>query len=165
MMLPIKVGHAYDVHRLVSGEYLILGGIKVPCEFSFDAHSDGDVVFHAVSEALLGALGKGDLGTHFPDNDDRYLNYPSSNIFLYCLDLVEKAGYVIGNIDCSIYLEKPKIAKYIQHIKNNLANIAKISPSQVNIKACTNEKLGEIGSSLAGAASAVVTLFNKDTIG
>ncbi len=145
--LEYRIGSSYDVHAFNKKEngFIIVGGVRINCDYTLIAHSDGDVVYHAISEALLGSLALGDLGKHFPVNDHRYDNYDSSKILSYCYDLVKKEGYVINNIDCSIILESIKLKPYIEQIKDNIAKILEIDKSQISIKAMTNEGLDSLG--------------------
>ena len=159
--MEYRIGSSYDVHALKAGNQIKLGGINIPCEYSCIAHSDGDVVFHSLSEAMLGSLALGDLGTYFPDNDPKYLNYDSSKILEFCYSLVKKEGYIINNIDISIILEKPKLKDYILSIRENIANLLQIDISQISIKAMTNEKLDSLGQNKA-VASFVSLLIKKE---
>ena len=156
-----RIGFAKDIHELVENRKLILGGIIIPYEKGEKAHSDGDVLFHALSEAILGALALGDLGTHFPDNDDKYLNYDSSKILLEVRDMMLEKGYDISNIDISVVLERPKLKDYILDIRKNVASLLKIDLDQISIKAGTNEKMDAIGQGLAIEANAIVLLKRK----
>ncbi len=139
------VGIGYDMHRLEEGESLILAGVKLESKKGTVAHSDGDVLLHSVIDALLGATGKGDIGDYFPDIDEKWKNANSVLLTNEIINLIEKDNFKIINIDLTIITEKPKISPYKQILKDNLAKICNISPSQVNIKATTNEKSGFIG--------------------
>ena len=158
----MRIGFASDIHRLVEGRKLILAGVVVPFELGELAHSDGDVVYHALAESILGALALGDLGTHFPDSDDKYKDIDSSILVKEIVSLMKKEGYIIGNIDISITLEKPKLKNYISEMRNNIAKLLETDVKNVSVKACTNEKLDEIGKGLAVKAESIVLLKEKE---
>lgn len=155
----IKIGSSIDIHQLVAKRKLVLGGIIVPSKVGPKAHSDGDVVYHALAEAIIGALAKGDLGEHFPNTNPKYKNYDSSRFVIEANKLMKKEGYQINNIDISIILEKPNLTKYKKLIKLNIVKLLKLKNDQVNVKAGTSEKLGEIGK--GKALVAFVTLLIK----
>ncbi|MGC8615976.1 MAG: 2-C-methyl-D-erythritol 2,4-cyclodiphosphate synthase [Desulfurella sp.] len=154
----IRVGIGYDLHRLKKDCKLIIGGIEIDSEFGAYSHSDGDCLLHALVDAMLGAAGLGDIGEYFPDTDERFRNVGSSFFVTKTLDLINKNGFKIINMDATILLERPKLVNYKQIIKKNIANLLNISEHLVNIKAKTNEKIGEIGESLAIASYVVVLL-------
>lgn len=160
--LEYRIGSSYDVHAFKneSEGSIIVGGVKIKCEYSLIAHSDGDVVFHALSEALLGSLALGDLGKYFPTNDPRFDNYDSSKILTYCYSLVKKEGYVINNVDVSIILESIKLKQFINQIQENIAKLLEIDVSQVSIKAMTNEGLDSLGQNkgISSFASVLIKL-------
>ena len=158
----MRIGFASDIHRLVENRKLILAGVVVPFELGELAHSDGDVVYHALAESILGALALGDLGTHFPDSDDKYKDIDSSILVKEVVSLMKKEGYVIGNIDISITLEKPKLKNYISEMRNNIARLLETDVKNVSVKAGTNEKLDEIGKGLAVKAESIVLLKEKE---
>ena len=158
----MRIGFASDIHRLVEGRKLILAGVVVPFELGELAHSDGDVVYHALAESILGALAFGDLGTHFPDSDDKYKDIDSSILVKEVVSLMKKEGYIIGNIDISITLEKPKLKNYISEMRNNIARLLETDVKNVSVKAGTNEKLDEIGKGLAVKAESIVLLKEKE---
>ena len=158
----MRIGFASDIHRLVEGHKLILAGVVVPAPFGELAHSDGDVVYHAVGESILGALALGDLGTHFPDNDDQYKNIDSSILLNRIVEMMKNQGYEINNIDVSITLEKPKLKDYIYDMRKNLARLLNTNISNVSIKAGTNEKLDALGRGEAVKAEAIVMLKEKE---
>ena len=158
----MRIGFASDIHRLVSGRRLILSGVVIPFELGEEAHSDGDVVYHAVAESILGALALGDLGKHFPDNDQKYKNIDSSIIVKEVVQMMKKNGCRINNIDVSITLEKPKLKDYIQAMRVNLSNLLETDINNVSIKAGTNEKLGPLGRSEAVKAEAIVLLKEEE---
>ncbi len=159
-----RIGHSKDTHRLISGRKLILGGIEIPYEKGLEGHSDADVVLHAVAESIIGALALGDIGDYFPDNDDKYLNMPSSYFVNEVVNIMENNHYEVNNIDIIVYLEKPHLKDYKEQIKNNIANLLKTSPLNVNIKATRMEKLGFIGRMEGISAEAVVLLKNNNVI-
>ena len=158
----MRIGFASDIHRLVEGRKMILAGVVVPCPFGELAHSDGDVVYHAVAESVLGALALGDLGSHFPDTDDKYKDIDSSILVKEVVSLMKQEGYQIGNIDVSITLEKPKLKDYIQEMRKNIASLLETDIKNVSVKAGTNEKLDEIGKGFAVKAESIVLLKEKE---
>ena len=151
----MRVGTGYDVHRLAEGRELILGGVSIPHEKGLDGHSDADVLTHAIMDALLGAAGMGDIGKHFPDNDDNYKDISSMKLLYQVLYLLKKQNYSIINIDATIIAQKPKLSAYMNAMKKNIADVLEINESQVNIKATTEEGLGFTGAGLGIAANAV----------
>ena len=158
----MRVGFASDIHRLVEGRKLILGGVVVPSPLGELAHSDGDVVYHALAESILGALALGDLGTHFPDSDDKYKDIDSSLLVKEISSLMEKEGYEIGNVDISITLEQPKLKNYILEMRNNIGNLLNTDIKNVSVKAGTNEKMDDLGKGLAVKAESIVLLKEKE---
>lgn len=157
----MRVGFASDIHRLDVGRKLILSGIVIPFEKGEVAHSDGDVVFHAVGESILGALALGDLGKFFPDNDDKYKDIDSSIILKNIVNMMKERSFKINNIDVSITLEKPKLATYINSMRQNLAKLLETRIENVSIKAGTNEKLDALGSGEAVKAESFVSLVEE----
>ena len=141
------VGIGYDIHRLESGQSLILGGIRIESEIGTVAHSDGDVLIHSIIDALLGAASLGDIGDYFPDSDSKYKGIASTELLIIVNRMLGENKLRIINIDATVVLEKPKLSSYKLLIKNNLAQILSISANQINIKATTNEKLDSIGNS------------------
>ena len=158
----MKIGFASDIHRLVEGRELILAGVKVPFDKGELAHSDGDVVYHALAESILGALALGDLGTHFPDTDPKYKNISSAILVKTVMDMVLAKGYMVGNVDISITLEKPKLRPFIEDMRQNIAQLLQVSIDSVSVKAGTNESVGEIGKGEAVKADSIVLLKEKD---
>ena len=154
----IKVGIGYDIHKLAKGRKLVLGGIEIKFPQGLLGHSDGDVLTHAIIDALLGAAGKGDIGKHFPDTESRYKNISSIILLKETMKLLAKNKYKINNLDTIIIAESPKIAPYTEKIKEKLAPILKINKELINVKAKTNEGLGEIGKGKAIAAFALVSI-------
>lgn len=153
-----RIGIGYDIHRLVEGRKLILGGIEIPYERGLDGHSDADVLIHAICDAILGALGKGDIGEHFPNNDARYKDISSKILLEKVKDLVVEDGFVIGNIDCVMQMETPSIRDYKQKMRVQLARILAVKEERINIKATTLERLGALGKGEGIAAFAAVLL-------
>ena len=141
----MRIGHGYDVHRLVEGRDLILGGVKIPHKTGLDGHSDADVLLHAVSDALLGAAGLGDIGKHFPDTDPQYKGADSLKLLEIVGQRVASAGYRISNIDVTMIAQKPKLKDHIPQMAENIARVLNLNVSRVNVKATTEEKLGFTG--------------------
>lgn len=154
----MRIGHGYDVHRLVECRDLILGGVTVPYEQGLLGHSDADVLLHAVMDALLGAAGLGDIGRHFPDNDMQYKGISSMVLLKKVGDKVAQKGYRVGNIDVTMIAQKPKLKDYIPQMQLNIANTLHIELSQVNVKATTEEHLGFTGDGSGMACHAVCLL-------
>ena len=142
----MRIGHGYDVHRLVAGRDLILGGVKIEFELGLLGHSDADVLLHAVSDALLGAAGLGDIGKHFPDTDPKYKGADSRVLLRHVVKLVVEHGYRISNVDVTMIAQKPKLKDHIPQMVRNIAADLQIPESRVNVKATTEEKLGFTGS-------------------
>ena len=142
----MKIGHGYDVHRLVEGRDLILGGVKIEFELGLLGHSDADVLLHAVSDALLGAAGLGDIGRHFPDTDPQYKGADSRVLLRHVVKLVNEKGFVISNVDVTMIAQKPKLKDHIPQMVKNIAEDLGIGEDRVNVKATTEEKLGFTGS-------------------
>ena len=160
--MTMRIGHGYDVHRLVEGRKLILGGVEVPHTLGLLGHSDADVLTHAVMDALLGAAALGDIGRHFPDTDPAYAGADSLKLLDHVVELLEEKGYQVGNVDATILAQKPKLAPYIEKMRDNLAARMKVEPDQVNVKATTEEKLGFTGAEEGIAAHAVCLLFLQE---
>ena len=156
----MRIGQGYDVHRLVEGRDLILGGVTVPYEKGLLGHSDADVLVHAVMDALLGAAALGDIGQHFPDTDPEYEGASSIELLKKVGKLLQERGYVIENIDATIIAQKPKMAPHIPQMRANMAKAMGINESQLNIKATTEEKLGFTGRE-EGIASQAICLLNE----
>ena len=154
----MRVGHGYDVHRLVEGRKLILGGVEVPYEKGLLGHSDADVLTHAVMDALLGAAGLGDIGQHFPDSDDRFLGADSLELLRQVCGMLSERGYRIGNVDVTVIAQRPKLAGFIPAMRENLAAVMGLRPEDVNVKATTEEKLGFTGEGLGIASHAVALI-------
>ena len=154
----MRIGMGYDVHRLVEERELIIGGEKIEYEYGLLGHSDADVLLHAVMDALLGAAALGDIGTHFPDTDERYRGISSLRLLAYVDQLLEENGYSIGNIDATIIAQKPKMAPYIPKMRENIASTLGLELNRVNVKATTEEGLGFTGSGEGISAQAVCIL-------
>lgn len=157
----MRVGIGYDVHKLVENRPLILGGVNIPFDRGLLGHSDADVLVHAIMDAILGALGMGDIGQHFPDTDDKFKDISSISLLEKVGDMIKKAGYSIENIDSIIMAENPKMAPYLEKMKLNISKALGIEPSMVNIKATTTEGLGFVGTGQGIAAQAAVLLKAK----
>ena len=153
-----RVGLGYDIHKLVEGRPLIIGGIEIPYEKGLLGHSDADVLIHAIIDAMLGALALSDIGTHFPDTDPKYKGISSVELLKNVMGLIHEKGYVINNIDSNIILQEPKMKPHIPNMVKNLSEIMGIDASQLSIKAKTNEQMDAVGEKLAIEASAVVML-------
>lgn len=157
-MQGVRIGHGYDVHRLVKGRKLILGGVDIPWERGLLGHSDADVLTHAVMDALLGAAGLGDIGKHFPDTDPAYAGADSLKLLAHVAELLKGQGFAVGNVDAVILAQQPKLAGYIPQMRDNLARAMGAEPSQVNVKATTEEGLGFTGSREGMAAHAAALI-------
>lgn len=158
-MKDIRIGQGYDVHRLVQGRKLMLGGVELASDFGFDGHSDADVLLHAVCDALLGALALGDIGFHFPNTDEAWRGADSARLTEHVMKLVQNQGYTVGNLDCSLCLEKPKILPYLPEIRTRIASLLQVGLEDISVKATTSEKLGYVGQGEGGWAMATVLLF------
>lgn len=156
----MRIGQGYDVHRLVEGRKLILGGIEIPYEKGLLGHSDADVLAHAIMDALLGAAALGDIGHLFPDNDPAYSGADSMKLMSRVCGVLQEHGYKIGNIDATVIAQKPKLASYITQMRQNIADVCGIDISQVSVKATTEEKLGFTGSG-EGMSSMAVCLLEE----
>lgn len=157
-MTELRIGHGYDVHRLKEGRRLILGGVEIPHPTGLLGHSDADVLLHALMDAILGALGEGDIGRHFPDTDDRYLDVSSLHLLTLVKAKMDARRATLVNADITLILQKPKIAGYIEKMKRNIAFALACDESRVNVKATTEEHLGFTGREEGAAAHAVVLL-------
>ncbi|MCI7808068.1 2-C-methyl-D-erythritol 2,4-cyclodiphosphate synthase [bacterium] len=154
----MRIGHGYDVHRLVEGRDLILGGVKIDYEKGLDGHSDADVLLHAVSDALLGAAGLGDIGRHFPDTDPQYKGADSLKLLQIVGRKVAAAGYRVGNIDVTMIAQRPKLKDHIPQMERNIAAALEMDAGRINVKATTEEKLGFTGTGEGMACHAVCLL-------
>lgn len=157
-----RIGFGFDVHRLVAGRKLILGGVEIPYDKGLDGHSDADVLLHALMDALLGAAALGDIGRHFPNTDARYKGIASIELMKHVGAVLAAEQYRIINIDAALVLEKPKIVSYVEQMRNNISRALKISVSQISIKATTNEGLGFIGKGEGVVAHAVASIIRNE---
>ncbi|MGN0560948.1 MAG: 2-C-methyl-D-erythritol 2,4-cyclodiphosphate synthase [Candidatus Fimenecus sp.] len=161
----MRIGHGYDVHRLVQGRKLILGGVEIENNgVGLLGHSDADVLLHAVSDALLGAAALGDIGKHFPDTDERYKGTDSLKLLTAVVNLLEKNGYAIGNVDATVLAQAPKLAPYILEMRKNIAHTCRVELDVVSVKATTEEGLGFTGAKEGIAAHAVCLLEKRPEI-
>ncbi|MFS0780088.1 2-C-methyl-D-erythritol 2,4-cyclodiphosphate synthase [Neobacillus sp. 3P2-tot-E-2] len=158
-----RIGQGFDVHQLTEDRPLIIGGITIPYEKGLLGHSDADVLLHTISDACLGAIGEGDIGKHFPDTDPNFKDADSAKLMEHVWQLVKDRGYELVNADCTIIAQKPKMAPYIQSMKERIAELLDASPEQINVKATTTEKLGFTGRG-EGIASQAVVLLKKVNI-
>ena len=156
MAHELRIGHGYDIHRLRRGRKLFLGGIEIPYDRGLIGHSDGDVLLHALMNALLGAMGEGDIGIHFPDRDPRYKNISSVTLLQHVTRIMQRRGFKLSNADLTVVAQQPKLARHYGAIRKRVAGALKVLESKINIKAATTEKLGSIGRGQAIAAIAVV---------
>lgn len=157
--MTVRIGNGYDVHKLVQGRKLILGGVHINFFFGLHGHSDADVLTHAIMDALLGSLALGDIGEHFPDTDDKWRDADSMEMLADVMGMIEKEGYKVGNIDSTIVAQMPKIQPYIHSMRRNIAEVCKVDVSKVSVKATTEEKMGFTGSGDGMKAYAVCTVI------
>ena len=157
----MRIGHGFDIHRLVEGRRLLLAGVEIPHDRGLLGHSDGDAVLHAVCDAVLGAAGAGDIGTHFPDSDPRYAGAASEAFVVESVRLMRERGLELANVDVTILAERPRMAPHIGAMRTNLARLLGVGEAQVNLKAKTMEGLDAVGRGEAIAASAVVLLVDR----
>lgn len=161
-VVSMRIGMGYDVHRLVEGRDLIIGGVKIPYEKGLLGHSDADVLLHAIMDALLGAAALGDIGKHFPDTDDHYKGISSLKLLEHVAQLLQKHGYEIGNIDATVIAQKPKLRPYIEEMEKNIAEVLGISGDQINVKATTEEGLGFTGEQQGISSQAICCLYKEN---
>lgn len=159
--MNLRIGHSTDVHQLVPGRPLILGGVEIPHEKGLLGHSDADCLLHVVTEAILGALALGDIGTHFPDTDPKYKDVDSKLLLKEAVNMAFERGYKVNNIDCTIYAERPKMAIYIPKMRKVIAQLLQTDITNVNVKATRGEKMGFIGREEGIASEAVVLLIKE----
>lgn len=157
----IRIGHGYDVHRLVSGRKLILGGVEISYEKGLDGHSDADVLLHAICDAIIGALSLGDIGKLYPDSDDKFLNINSRILLKDVAKRMTEAGYIIGNVDATVIAQSPKLSPYIDQMRKNIAEDLSTNEQNVNVKATTEEHLGFTGRGEGISAHAVCIIVKK----
>ena len=158
----LRIGYGSDIHRLVEGRPLVLGGVAIESDFGAEGHSDADALTHAITDAILGALAEGDIGTHFPNSDERWANAESFVFLRFALGLMKQNGYEIANVDATVELEKPKLRPYVEQIVEGLSNALETSTKNVSLKAKTGEGVDAVGESRAIRATAVV-LLQKET--
>ncbi len=159
--MPFRIGIGYDVHPLVEGRKLIVGGVLIPSAFGVDGHSDADVLIHAIADALLGSLALGDIGHHFPPDNEKFKDLDSTIILASVYNIIVQKGYTLGNLDAVVVLQKPKIAPYIDKMRERLAQVMQVNPDQISVKATTTEHLGFVGRSEGVAAYASVLVIKK----
>ena len=158
----MRIGHGFDVHRFGEGDHLMIGGVAVPFDHGFVAHSDGDVLLHAICDALLGACGLGDIGRHFPDTDPAWAGADSRALLRHVAGLVAEAGYRVGNLDATVLAQAPKLAPHVASMAERIAADLGVAAASVNVKATTTERLGFTGRGEGIAAEAVVLLMRRD---
>ncbi|NRB41094.1 MAG: 2-C-methyl-D-erythritol 2,4-cyclodiphosphate synthase [Pseudomonadales bacterium] len=158
----MRIGHGYDVHKFGEGDFIIIGGVSIAYEKGLIAHSDGDVLLHALADALLGAAAMGDIGKHFPDTDSQYAGADSRGLLRHVVELLHARGYVIGNADMTIIAQAPRMSEHTATMVANIAADLQVELDQVNVKATTTEKLGFIGEKKGIAAESVVLLLKRD---
>ena len=158
----IRIGHGYDVHRLVPERKLIIGGVEIPSELGLLGHSDADVLLHAICDAILGAIGEGDIGRHFPDTDPAYKGIDSCKLLAQVIDLATQRGFVVGNVDSTVVAQWPKLAPYIEQMVVTIAAECRIDADRVNVKATTTEELGFTGRKEGISAHAVVLMQSTE---
>lgn len=158
----MRIGLGYDVHKLVEGRRLIIGGVDIPHERGLLGHSDADVLVHAVMDSILGALALGDIGKHFPDNDEKYKGADSIKLLEFVYNLIREKNYIIGNIDCTIIAQSPKMAPHIEGMRKNIANALNTNIENINVKATTEEGLGFTGAKEGIAAQSICLLLKVD---
>lgn len=159
----MRVGMGYDVHRLVEGRELIMGGVNIPYEKGLLGHSDADVLLHAIMDAILGAAALGDIGTHFPDNDPKYKGVSSIKLMEEVAALIEEKGFYVGNIDATIIAQRPKMLPYKEQMVENIAKALKVDKSQINVKATTEEGLGFTGSGEGISSQAIACIYEIES--
>ncbi len=157
-----RIGFGTDIHRLVADRPLVIGGVTIPSELGADGHSDADVLMHAATDALFGALALGDIGTHFPNDEERWRNAESSEFLLYARGLIKQRGYAVANLDSVIDLELPKLRPHIEQMRQNIAKVLDIDIDQVSVKAKTGEKVDAVGEKRAVRAEVVVLLVKSE---
>lgn len=157
----MRTGLGWDNHRIAAGKPMILGGIFIPSDFGFEGHSDADVLSHAITDALLGAMALGDIGMHFPDTDPRWKGADSMVFLRHAAQLVRQQGYSIANVDSTVILERPKLKEFRQAIRENLARVLEVPIEALSVKFKTAEKVGPVGEGLSGEAQALVLLLRK----
>ena len=162
MKLNFRTGFGFDVHAYVGGRKLIIGGVEVPFDKGLEGHSDADVLLHAICDAMLGALALGDIGLHFPNTEERWKDADSALLLKNVNELINAKGYELGNLDCVLAMEKPKISPYVDQIRKRISKILNAGIDQISIKATTTEKLGFVGRTEGVVSFATVLLLKKD---
>ena len=162
MKLNFRTGFGFDVHAFIEGRKLIIGGVEIPFNQGLEGHSDADVLLHAICDAMLGALALGDIGIHFPNTEPKWKNADSSVLLKHVNELIQSKGYELGNLDCVLAMEKPKISPYVDEIRKRISEILNTDTDQISIKATTTEKLGFVGRTEGVVAFATVLLAKKD---
>ncbi|PYZ95679.1 2-C-methyl-D-erythritol 2,4-cyclodiphosphate synthase [Alteribacter lacisalsi] len=158
----MRIGQGFDVHQLTEGRPLIIGGIEIPYEKGLLGHSDADVLLHTIADACLGAIGEGDIGRHFPDTDPAFKDADSKKLLSHVWGLVKERGYTLGNVDCTIMAQQPKMAPYIEEMRAGISDLLEAETDRVNVKATTTEKLGFTGRGEGIASQAVVLLVKVE---
>ncbi|MCK4710404.1 MAG: 2-C-methyl-D-erythritol 2,4-cyclodiphosphate synthase [Gammaproteobacteria bacterium] len=159
--LPFRIGHGFDVHAFEAGDHVMMAGVRIPYQKQFKAHSDGDVLIHAVCDALLGAAALGDIGQHFPDTDQEYENIDSRKLLAHVISLLKEKNYQLGNLDVTIVAQAPKMLEHIPQMLKNLSEDFAVSQQQINVKATTTEKLGYTGREEGISVHAVALLMQQ----
>lgn len=162
MKLNFRTGFGFDVHAFIEGRKLIIGGVEIPFDKGLEGHSDADVLLHAICDAMLGALALGDIGFHFPNTDERWKDADSKLLLKHVNDLINSNGFELGNLDCVLAMEKPKISPYVDQIRTCISEILNTNIDQISIKATTTEKLGFVGRTEGVVSFATVLLMKKD---
>jgi 2-C-methyl-D-erythritol 2,4-cyclodiphosphate synthase len=162
MKLNFRTGFGFDVHAFAEGRKLIIGGVEIPFDLGLEGHSDADVLLHAICDAMLGALALGDIGLHFPNTDERWKDADSAVLLKHVNELINSKGYELGNLDCVLAMEKPKISSYVNQIRKRISEILNTGIDQISIKATTTEKLGFVGRTEGVVSFATVLLMQKD---
>jgi 2-C-methyl-D-erythritol 2,4-cyclodiphosphate synthase len=163
--MNFRIGEGWDVHALVAGRKLVIGGVQIPFALGLLGHSDADVLLHAITDALLGAAALGDIGTHFPDTDARFKGADSRALLTEAARLVRETGFEIGNVDSTVMAQSPKLAPYIAAMREQIAQVLEVSMDQVNVKAKTAEEMGPVGLGQAMEARAIVLLCQQTSVG
>ena len=162
MKLNFRTGFGFDVHAFVDGRKLIIGGVEIPSDKGLEGHSDADVLLHAICDAMLGALALGDIGIHFPNTEAKWKNADSAILLKHVNELIQSKGFEIGNLDCVLAMENPKIFPYVEQIRNRISEILNANAEQISIKATTTERLGFVGRNEGVVSFATVLLVKKD---
>jgi len=162
LKLNFRTGFGFDVHAFAEGRKLIIGGVEIPFDKGLEGHSDADVLLHAICDAMLGALALGDIGIHFPNTDERWKDADSTLLLKHVNELINSKGYELGNLDCVLAMEKPKISPYVEQIRNRISEMLNADVEQISIKATTTEKLGFVGRTEGVVSFATVLLVKKD---